>query len=205
VRLADAFDRDQAPRSKEPLVRVVDDADEAPSLRGAALVLLAQRFAVDARREAEPLLAHESPLLRMKAASALGMSSAHGSRDALAKALGDRSLPVVQSAAVALTSLGDLRGVEALEKLAADPRGSHLVTVQFSLAIQKMRSKDPAGAIPILEKVLTLAPYHVEANVMLADALVRTGRRTEARARLEEALRFDPQHKGALQRLQSLE
>jgi hypothetical protein len=205
ARLADAFDREQMAKSKEPLLGVVGVADEAPSLRGAALVLLAQRFASDARREAEPLLGNDSPLLRMKAASALGMSSAHGSRDALAKTLGDKSLPVVQAAAVALTSLGDVRGVEALEKLAADPRWSHLVTVQFSLAIQKMRTKDPAGAIPILEKVLALAPYHVEANVMLADALFRTGRRAEAKARLEEALRFDPEHKGATQRNKSLE
>jgi predicted Zn-dependent protease len=133
------------------------------------------------------------------------MSSAQGSRDALAKALGDTSLPVVQAAAVALTSLGDARGVEALERLAADKRFSHLVTVQYSLAIQKMRMKDPAGAIPVLQKVLALTPYHADASVMLADALLRTGRRPEARTRLEDALRFDPQHKSAAQRLQAMD
>jgi hypothetical protein len=205
VRLADAFDRDTEAKSREPLAAVAADADEAPSLRGAAIVLLAQRFRGDAARVAEPLLTHESPLLRAKAANALGMASAQGSREALAKALGDTSVPVVQAAAVALTSLNDPRGVEALQRLSGDPRLSHLLTAQFSLAIQKMRTKDPSGAIPVLEKVIALAPYHVEALVMLADALVRTGRRAEAKSRLEDALRFDPQHKGAAERLHALD
>jgi len=77
--------------------------------------------------------------------------------------------------------------------------------VQYSLALQRLRKGDIPGAIPVLEKVLALAPYHVEAHVKLADALVRTGHRAEAHVHLEDALRFDPQNKGARERLESFD
>ncbi len=204
-RLADAFDTETKDKSRDALLAVIADDHEAPTLRGAAVMLLAQRFSGETQRAATPLLSNASPVLRLKAVTALGTARAQASREAIAPLLGDTSLPVVQAAAIALTSFGDARGVDTLDRLRRDPRFSHLVTGQHSLAIYEMQKNDFAAAIPLLESVLSSTPYHAEASVMLADALVRTSRRGEARQRLLEALRFDPQHKGAAQRLRAMD
>jgi tetratricopeptide (TPR) repeat protein len=62
-----------------------------------------------------------------------------------------------------------------------------------------------AGAVKELERALELQPYNADALVLLADLYARQGAWDRTRALVEEALRFDPQHRGARQRLNALQ
>ncbi len=203
-RLADAFDHAQnvsPEKTRSALVAVVSDADEAETLRGAALMVLAQRSPKDVAPLATALLSDASPLVRMKAATALGMARVPSGRDALAKAVGDRSLPVALAATVALTSVGDPRGTLALEELTKGARTSRLPQPHLALGIVKARAKDVNGALPLFQRAVELLPYSTDALLMLSDALARTGHEEDAKHALEDVLRIDPQNDAARKRL----
>ena len=135
VRLADAFDEATARVSARPLVAVLADRDEAPSLRGAAAILLARRFGPPTQPTLIPLLDDPDLVIRAKACEALGGSHALGPGvgDALARRLDDRILRVRLAAALALLDLHDPRGEQALHLLADDPGSSHLVLPHSAL------------------------------------------------------------------------
>ncbi len=205
-RLADAIDESTRARSREPLVAVVADRDEAPTLRGAAAVLLGQRFPADAPAALVPLLDDPDPLVRVRAVEGLGFARARGAASRLARlATSDPALAVRHFATLTLFDLGEAaRAEEAARALARDPASEALPQPHVLLALAAGRRRDLDGARRELERALALIPYNADNLVLYADLLVAMGKRTEARAALEEALRFAPRHPGAEGRLQAL-
>lgn len=206
LRLADAFDEKTASTSRPALEAVLADVKEVPSLRGAAARLLAQRH----KREAVPALhtalkGTQDSRLRLDLIESLGIAG--GGKDLsedLAPLLQDGSLWVRQASALTLASLGDARGVWALEKLASEPETSGLVQPHVLLAQLAVRRKDLVTAAREYERALDLQPYNVDALIRLADILVVQGNVAQGQERLSEALRFDPQSRAVRQRLSML-
>ncbi|HWW62662.1 MAG TPA: ammonia-forming cytochrome c nitrite reductase subunit c552 [Thermoanaerobaculia bacterium] len=193
VRLADAIDERAAAESLPALVAVVRDLDEAPTLRGAAAILLGQRFHADAPAVLVPLLDDRSEVARAKFIEALGYANARSG--AIAKFLHDPSLQVREAAALVL---GD---EAALRKLADDPATHALFRPHVMLSIAAANRGDMDGALREIDAAIAQAPYVGDALVFRADILARRGDLAGARAELEEALRFEPGHRGALARL----
>jgi HEAT repeat protein len=204
LRLADAFDETTAPTSREPLRMVITDATEAPTLRGAAAQLLAQRFSADAASALLPLLTDPSIVLRAQAVEALGMANARDAGPALVPLLDDPALPVRHVTALVLASFGDRRGYVALRALADDEHTAGLFQPHLLLGMEAMHRNDLDAAVTSLERATALMPYHTGALVLLADAHARQGRATPARERLEQALSFDPNDTGARRRLAAM-
>lgn len=200
-RLADAIDEKTAAASLPMLSGVATDVTEAPTLRGAAAVLLGQRFGSSASLVLQPLLHDSSEVVRARAAEGLGYATARGSADAVAELVNDVSIRVRQTAALVLASFGDKRGFDALEKLAGDPRTTRLVRPHIMLAIAAANHGQFDVAERELNTVLAQTPYATDALVLLADINARRGNLPHARELLEEALRFDPSHRGAKRRL----
>jgi hypothetical protein len=196
LRLADAFDLRTAAASAAALGEVAADREEAPTLRGAAAVLLARRFGPAATAAALPLLDDRDPLLRTKACEAIGAAGARGAADAVAARLDDTSLRVRLAAALALQALGDPRAEPALVRLAGSRESEHLLQPHLALGPTLARRGDMDGARRELEWVARLTPYYAEALVQLAQVAARQGDRAEARARVDQALRLDA-HNGA--------
>jgi HEAT repeat protein len=197
LRLADAFDDRTAPASAAALVAVVADTAEAPSLRGAAAVILAQRFAPRAAAAVRPLLDSPDVLLRAKACEALGVAGAVDAAGPLGARLADPSLRVRLAAALALNAIGDPRAEAALHRLADSPDSAHLLQPHLVLGPLLARRGELAGARRELEWVARLTPYYADALVQLAEVAVRQGDGAEALTRVEQALRLDPTHRQA--------
>ena len=204
LRLADAIDEATAGSSGPALERVVRDREEAPLLRGAAISLLAQRFPPAAVDPALELLDSPEQLLRARGAEALGISRARRAADRLALLAADRSLWVRVAASNALGAVGDPRGLALLQRLADAPDSESLPKPHLALGAVLARQGSAGPAITQLERGLRELPYQVESLGLLSDLLAGQGRREEARARLEEALQFDPQEPRNRQRLEAL-
>jgi tetratricopeptide (TPR) repeat protein len=144
--------------------------------------------------------------VRARAVEGLGFARARGAADRLAAlATGDPTLAVRHIATLTLFDLGlGERAEAAARALAADPASEGLPQPHVLLALAAGRRRDLDAARRELERALALAPYAVDNLVLYADLLVATGKRAEARAALEEALRFDPRHVGAEGRLRAL-
>ncbi|MDB4966537.1 MAG: hypothetical protein JWN44_2226 [Myxococcales bacterium] len=197
-RLADAFDYKTAERSEEALVAVLGDGDEAPTLRGAAALLLAQRFPQRAGAIV-PLLEARSSILRAKACEALAAARARPAGDKLfARSQDDPALPVRQAAALALAALGDDRAEEPLVRLARDPASAHLMQPHFALGRLYARRGDFASARRELTEVARLTPYFADALLMLADVTARLGDLDAARTWVDDALGLDAHYAPAL-------
>lgn len=188
-RLADAFDEKTAADSLRALVDTLDDSTEAPTLRGAAAVVLAQRFP-DRVAAVLPLLDGREVVLRVKACEALAAAHARPAGDALAAHAGDAALPVRQAAALALAALGDPRARPLLERLAADPASSHLMQPHVALARLHLHDGDLAGARAELETVARLTPYFADALVELGRITEKLGDAAASRAWLDDARYF---------------
>ena len=67
--------------------------------------------------------------------------------------------------------------------------------VQFWLGSMREAQDDADAAIAALERSLALQPLLIEAQVKLADALVKAGRPAEALAQLETVVALDPVHR----------
>jgi len=119
ARLADAFDETTGRDSAKPLLATIADADEAPILRGAAMILLARRFGPQTAPELIKHLDDPSLVIRAKACEALGASHTTAAGDALVARLDDVSLRVRLTAALALLDLRDPRGEAALHATAS--------------------------------------------------------------------------------------
>lgn len=204
LRLADAIDETTAADSLAALRAVVGDPHEAAILRGAAALLLGQRFAAVAPAALLPLLKEADPLLRTKAIEGLGYAKALGASSEIAQHLDDPALSVRQIAAVVLTALGDARGEPALRKLAHDEKSAGLVHPHYLLGVLATRRGDFRTAQGELEQAVTLMPYFVDALVALGDVLLRTQKLELATERFNEVLAYDRHHKGAQQRLLQL-
>src|SRR5205085_12292761 len=98
VRLADAIDETTAASSLPALSAVVRDMSEAPTLRGAAAVILAQRFGAAAADVIVPLLHDPNEVVRARFVEALGYANARQSADAVASLADDPSIRVRQNA-----------------------------------------------------------------------------------------------------------
>jgi hypothetical protein len=201
-RLADAIDEATRERSRAPLLAVVADADEAPTLRGAAAVLLGQRFpdAIDAVR---PLLHDVDPLLRHRAVEAIAAARARSAVPALVPlAAGDPSLSVRQFATLTLFDLGAAGDAEkAARALIADPDGDALPQLHVLLSVAAGRRHQLDEARRQLDRALALAPYDAPNLVLSADLDRVRGDEAAAAAALEEALRFSPRDPAVLRRL----
>jgi hypothetical protein len=198
LRLADAFDESTAKASAHPLEAVIGDADEAPTLRGAAALALARRFGAAAAPAIRPLLVNRDLLLRAKACEALGRARATVAGDAVTARLADPSLRVQLAAALALYDMRDPRGEPALARLAAAPASADLMVPHLELGNAAARRGDLATARRELTRVVELAPYFVDALVTLASFAAQQGDLAEARARVAQALALEPHHKGAV-------
>jgi hypothetical protein len=197
LRLADAFDETTAAQSARPLADTVGDASEAPTLRGAAAILLGRRFGPPTAPAIRPLLASDDVLLRAKACEALAGAHATAEGNAIAAHLTDRSLRVRLACSLALFDLHDARGQPALEQLAADPASSHLAVPHLELGSLSARKGDFANARPELEAAVRLMPYHTEALIQLAAVDAELHDFTAAHARVDQALALEPAHRGA--------
>ncbi|HEV7557608.1 MAG TPA: ammonia-forming cytochrome c nitrite reductase subunit c552 [Kofleriaceae bacterium] len=197
LQLADAIDDTTAHDSARALIAVVSDAAEAPTLRGAAAILLARRFGPKTAPALLPLLASDQLLLRAKACEALGAARATTEANRLAAKLDDSSVRVQQACALALFDMGDPRGVAALERLAGAPATSHLMVPHLELAIMRAKQHDLAGARAELTKVVELMPYYTEALIRLAAISAELGDFAEAHKRVDQALALEPNHRGA--------
>lgn len=198
IRLADAFDDATAPQSGPPLTAVVNDATEAPSLRGAALMVLAMRFGASAAPAIAPSLEAKDPLIRAKAAEALGGARVKGAAEALARRLDDDALRVRLAATQALAAIGDPRAEAAMRKLADDPATSDLLAPRMWLGAQLARRGELEAARRYLQGAVELSPYHAEALWYLAEVIGRQGDAAAARRLVERALALEPAHPGAL-------
>ncbi|HEV7425230.1 MAG TPA: ammonia-forming cytochrome c nitrite reductase subunit c552 [Thermoanaerobaculia bacterium] len=203
VRLADAIDEKTAAASLPALAAVVRDAGEAPSLRGAAAVILGQRFGTAAGDVITPLLHDPNQVVRARFIEALGYANARQSADAIASLVDDSAIRVRQNAALVLASFDDARAPAALSKLATNPATTHLSRPHILRGIGAANRGEFDTAIHELEFALQDAPYATDALVLLADIYARRGDVPHARALLEEALRFDPGHRGARARLEA--
>lgn len=202
LRLADAIDEGTAAGSRDALLGVLADEAEAPTLRGVAAVLLAQRFPKEAVAPLLPLLSHRESLLRARAAEALGYTRDRGAAGSpVAVLLNDPVLAVRHTAALTLAVLGDGRAEPAARALAQDPASEALPQPHFVLGGAALRRGDLQAARRELLRAIALVPYHADALVLLADVELRLGDAPRAREWLYEALRFNPQHRGARERM----
>ncbi len=197
VRLADAFDEATAPQSARPLTAVVNDAAEAPSLRGAALLVLAMRFGASAAPAIVPSLEAADPLIRAKACEALGGARVKSAAEALARRLTDGSLRVKLSATLALAALGDHRAEAAMQALADDPATSDLLAPRMWMGGQLARRGKLDEARKYLAGAVQLSPYNAEALWHLGEVVARQGDEGYARKLVARALALEPGHPGA--------
>jgi hypothetical protein len=204
TRLADAVDERTAEASLPALTAVVRDTAEAPTLRAAAALLLAQRFPSSAAPILVPLVDEPDPLFRARLLEALSETRAPGTADVAARFLEDPSLQVRQTAVIMLAGIGDPRAEPALRRLADDPETRALFRPHVMLSIAAANRGDFDTATREIDAALERAPYVADALVFRADIDARRGDFAAARRELEEALRFDPRHRGALRRLQSM-
>ncbi|MBM7113488.1 HEAT repeat domain-containing protein [Archangium primigenium] len=205
LRLADALAVKTARDSRPALEQVVLDTHEAPSLRGAAARILAQRFSRDAVPVLVTALASAPDAgLRSEVVAALAATHVPGALAGVVPLLDDPSLWVRQAAALALAGAGDARGTQALEALARAPASEGLPLPHIALGQLALRQGDFTTGTRRLERALDLQPYNTGVLVLLADAYARQGDIRRARERLEETLRFEPQNRGARRRLNLL-
>jgi predicted CXXCH cytochrome family protein len=197
VRLADAFDPDTSKNSLQPLLAVIADTDEAPTLRGAAAVTLGRRGGPRSASVLTPMLEAEDLVLRAKAAEALASAKATTAGDALARHVNDPSLRVRLAAALALHDLHDARGDAALRTLADGAATSSLVIPHLELGQAAGARKDWLTARRELEWVARLWPFYADAIVQLGAVEHELGDDAGARARAEQALQLEPEHRGA--------
>jgi Flp pilus assembly protein TadD len=197
VRLADAFDDATAAQSSRPLTLVVNDKAEAPTLRGAALMVLAIRFGASAAPAILPGLEASEPLMRAKAAEALGGARVRSAADALARHLDDPVLQVRVAAANALAALEDPRTEAAMQVLADDPATADLLQPRLWLGRQLARAGKFDEARRHLSAAVQGSPYHPEALWYLAEVEARQGNAAAARRLIDRILALDPVNRGA--------
>jgi hypothetical protein len=200
AQLADAIDERTKEQSLPALTAVVRDTTEAPTLRGAAAILLGQRFRAETLTILVPLLHDPAEVARAKFVEALGYAGARDAAEAVAQLLEDPSLQVRESAALVLGSFHDPRGETALRKLADDPATHGLFRPHVMLSVAEANRGDMTAALNDIDAALAEAPYAADALVFRSDILARRGDLAASRADIEEALRFDPRHRGALAR-----
>jgi protein O-GlcNAc transferase len=94
----------------------------------------------------------------------------------------------------------DLRraAIEHLTKILDTPAVATDLSLQVTLARLHLRASQPEKAIPILESVVSQAPFATEPYTMLADARIAVGRIDEAVGALERAAELDPRRYAAL-------
>src|SRR4029453_9559887 len=83
-RIADAFDEATMTASQRPLLEVIGDEGEAPTLRGAAAIVLGRRFGPATAKALVLLLRHPNLILRVKGCEALAAAKATQAADAIA-------------------------------------------------------------------------------------------------------------------------
>jgi HEAT repeats/Cytochrome c554 and c-prime len=204
LRLADALDERPNASTEPALAAVVADTQEAPSLRGAAALLLAFQFPQTASQALLPLLGDPSDVVRSKAAVALGLCGARSAALSLTPLLRDPALSVRQAAALTLAGFQQPEGEHALRDLAGGSDSRWLPQPHLTLALVEERRGAWDAAETELTKALELQPYNSAALISLADLQARKQRWADVQATLHEALRFDPQSVPARSRLEFL-
>ncbi len=202
LRLADAFDPERG--DADALAAVVADGAEAPSLRGAAILILAQIEPRRAVRALPPLMRARDATLRARAAAAAGMMGLRDARPALVELARDRTLLVRVAAVTALAATEAPEAEAELRRLTGDPASEGLPDPHLHLALLLGRRGDFAAAALELERALALRRYSVATMLALTDAYIELGRTDDARAILERALRYEPGSEGARARLEHI-
>jgi hypothetical protein len=205
LRLADAFDPEVGEKTPEALAAVAADIDEAPSLRGAAILILAQMQATRAARALPSLLAARDDTLRARAVTVAGMASVRQALPVLVELARDRSLMVRVAAVTALAALEAPEAEAELRRLTRDPATEALPEPHIHLALLIGRRGDFAAASRELERALELRRYSVGTMLALTDAYIELGRLDDARALVQQALRYEPGDQGARARLEHID
>lgn len=204
ARLADAFDEKTAAESRTALEAVVADKDEAPTVRGAAAVILGRRFGPTTKAAVAALVSEAGTVLRAKGCEALGAAKAAGDEAAAHVDRGEKSLRVRLACALALLDSRDPRGEAALTALASDPQTTGLMLPHTETAQLLMRRGDLDAARDQLAAAVQLSPYFVDALMQLAGLEKRLHHDGEAKKRLDQVLTMDPHNKNALKARASL-
>jgi hypothetical protein len=202
LRLADAFDPERA--DADALVAVAADGAEAPSLRGAAILILAQNDPPRAVRALPQLMRARDATLRARAAAAAGMMGVREARPALVELARDKILLVRIAAVTALAATEAPEAEDELRRLTRDPASEALPDPHLHLALLLGRRGDFESAAHELERALALRRYSVATMLALSDAYIELGRNDDARAVLEQALGYEPGSEGARARLERI-
>ncbi|WP_394822445.1 ammonia-forming cytochrome c nitrite reductase subunit c552 [Pendulispora albinea] len=203
IRIADAFDDKTKDQSLAPLQAVLADTKEASLVRGGAAALLAERFPKEARALV-PLLRAPDSFLRTHAVQALGVAGAKDTAPEIAALGRDPSLFVREAAALVLAQFGDNHAESQLRTLTGSAPSNALPRPHAVLGFALAKRGQMEEAISELERAVDLQPYFVDALVVLADLYAKQNRLDRTRARLDEALRFDPQNAAVKSRLRML-
>lgn len=93
------------------------------------------------------------------------------------------------------------RAIEHLSSIRDTPAMATDLNLQLTLARLLMRAGEPARAVPLLDNIVSQAPFASEPYLLLAEARVSLGRVDDAIASLEMAAELNPRHYGALAEL----
>jgi tetratricopeptide (TPR) repeat protein len=88
--------------------------------------------------------------------------------------------------------------IEHLSRIVDTPAIATDLSLQVTLGRLYMRAKEPAKAIPVLERVVSQMPYATEPYTLLAEARLAEGRMDEAAQALAMAAELNPRHYTAL-------
>ncbi len=183
---------------------MIADVDEAPSLRGAAILILAENDPQRAVRALPALMRARDATLRARAATAAGMMGLREARPALVELARDRTMLVRAAAVTALAATEAPEAEEELRRLTRDPAGQALPDPHIHLALMLGHRGDFAAATRELERALELRRYSVAAMLALFDGYMELGRVDDARGVIEQALRYEPGNQGARARLEHI-
>lgn len=93
------------------------------------------------------------------------------------------------------------QAIEHLQKILETPSVATDLTLQLTLGRLHLRSGRPDRAVPVLEGVVSQAPYATEPYTLLAEARLALGRVDGAIEALELAAEINPRHYGSLAEL----
>ena len=201
LQLATAYAGPDDQAALAALRAVLADTSEAPSLRGAAALRLAQRFAEDAPQILTPYASDRHELVRAQVIDALKDMPTDAVIPVAQALVDDDSLMVRKAAALALATHQTPGGEAAALALTKNPGTDTMVLPYIALGMYAMSRDDLDGAETVLERALDLQPYNINALLLLAQINADMHQMARARQYAREVLHFAPRHPLAMRLL----